>query len=208
MTIKGLIQKNGKLYVPSEKPLFEKKDINGKTYAEWDPTRSKMAAAIMKGSKETSLSPESKVLYLGAAHGYTVSFLSETAKKIFAVEFSPRVARELILLAGRRKNILPITADANQPESYYHMLDAVDVVYQDIAQRDQVQIFAKNCNTFLKKKGIGMIAIKAKSIDSVSKSSKIFAEAKKQLEQTFRIKDYRNLEPFQKDHAFFVCEKR
>ena len=204
----GLIQKNGKLYIPSESPLFEKKEINGKTYAEWDPARSKMAAAIMKGSKEASLSPENKVLYLGAAHGYTVSFFSEIAKKIFAVEFSSRVARELILLAGKRKNVLPIVADANEPEAYYHMLDAVDVVYQDIAQRNQVQIFSKNCNAFLKKKGIGIIAVKAKSIDSVSKSSKIFAEAKKQLEQTFKIKDYRNLEPFQKDHAFFVCEKR
>ena len=206
--MKNLIQKNRKLYIPSENSLFEKKEIDGKTYAEWDPSRSKIAAAILKGSKETRFSPEHKILYLGAAHGYTPSFLSETAKKIFAVEFSPRVARELILLSAKKKNITPILADANQPEKYYHMIDAADIVYQDIAQRNQIQIFSKNCNIFLKRKGTGMIAVKAKSIDSTAKSSKIFSEAKKELEQTFKIKDYRNLEPFQKDHAFFVCEKK
>jgi len=177
--------------------------VEGKTYRQWEATRSKLSAAIAKGLR-VEIPPESKILYLGAAHGYTVSFLSQicTNGKIFAVEFAPRVARELVLLSEKLKNILPIVADANQPNMYYHIPTAVDIVYQDIAQRNQVEILIKNCNLFLKRNGIAMIAIKSRSIDVTRNPPQIFAEVKKELEQHFKILDYRNLEPMQKDHAW------
>ena len=65
-----------------------------------------------------------------------------------------------------------------------------------------------SCNLFLKRGGLAMVAIKARSVDVAEKPVKIFADAKRQLEEAFRVVDYRNLEPFQKDHAFFVCVKR
>ena len=205
-----LTRKDGRLYLPALDAGFteHKTVIKGKNYREWDPSRSKLAAALIKGAKNIEIGKDASVLYLGAAHGYTPSFISQIAGKIFAVEFAPRVARELVMLAGRLKNITPILADANAPASYYHMLDAVDIVYQDIAQKNQVEIFSKNCRVFLKKGGTGMIAVKARSIDTTAKPARIFADVKRQLEQEFRIQDYRNLEPFQKDHAFFVCRRK
>ncbi len=206
----GIFEQNGKLFTPGE-ALFseETAKIEGTRYREWQVTRSKLAAAIAKGLK-IEISRESTILYLGAAHGYTPSFISQICDKgkIFAVEFAPRVARELVILSEKIKNILPIVADANQPASYYHLAGAADIVYQDIAQRNQVEILVKNCNMFLKREGIAMIAIKARSIDVAEKPAKIFADVKRQLEENFRIIDYRNLEPMQKDHAFFVCRKR
>ncbi|MBS3133150.1 fibrillarin-like rRNA/tRNA 2'-O-methyltransferase [Candidatus Woesearchaeota archaeon] len=211
MRFNNILEKNGKLYSPDTDAGFTEETvrIDDKPYREWDVRRSKLSAAIAKGAKSIEISKNGKILYLGAAHGYTVSFLSQIcdAGKIFSVEFAPRVARELVMLAGKRKNILPIVADANQPNTYYHMLQAADIVYQDIAQRNQVEIFVKNCNLFLKKGGIAMIAVKARSIDVTEKPTKIFADVKRQLEENFRILDYRNLEPMQKDHAFFVCRK-
>ena len=206
--INGLIKKDGKLYFPSTKAHFAErtKKIKEKDYREWDPLRSKLAAALAKGAKNIEIKKETEILYLGAAHGYTPSFMAQAARKIFAVEFSPRVARELVMFASNCRNILPILADANNPARYYHLLSPVDVVYQDIAQRNQAEIFAKNCRLFLKKKGTAMIAVKAKSIDATAKTSKITADVKKQLEQNFKIIDHRNLEPFQKDHSFFVCK--
>ncbi len=206
----GIFEHNGKLFTPGDAMFSEETaKIEGKRYREWQPTRSKLAAALAKGLK-IEISRESNILYLGAAHGYTSSFLSQICDKgkIFAVEFAPRVARELVILAEKIKNLMPIVADANQPESYYHLVEAADIVYQDIAQRNQVEILLKNCNLFLKREGIAMIAIKARSIDVAEKPAKIFADVKRQLEENFRIIDYRNLEPMQKDHAFFVCRKK
>lgn len=212
MTFNNILERNGKLYTQDTATGFaeETVKINGKPYREWDVRRSKLSAALAKGIKGVEINSNSKILYLGAAHGYTVSFLSQICDsgKIFAVEFAPRVARELIILAGKKKNILPLVADANQPHAYYHFVTASDIVYQDIAQRNQVEILVKNCNMFLKKGGLVLIAIKARSIDVAEKPSKIFADVKQQLEQQFKILDYRNLEPMQKDHAFFVCQKR
>lgn len=206
----GIFEHNGRLFAPGE-ALFseETAKIEGKQYREWQATRSKLAAAIAKGLK-IEIGRESTILYLGAAHGYTASFLSQICDKgkVFAVEFAPRVARELVILAEKRKNILPIVSDASHPESYYHMAGAADIVYQDIAQRNQVEIFMKNCGLFLKRNGLAMIALKARSIDVTEKPAKIFTEVKRQLEEHFTIIDYRNLEPMQKDHAFFVCRKK
>ncbi|MAG15429.1 fibrillarin [Candidatus Woesearchaeota archaeon] len=202
-----IFEHNKKLLTLSTDKFFSEEivKVNDKKYREWNPTRSKLAAAIVKGLK-VDIKPGDNILYLGAAHGYTPSFIA--CNKLFAVEFAPRVARELVILSEKKKNILPIIADANQPNTYYHLPQAVDIVYQDIAQRNQVEILVKNCNLFLKKNGLAMIAVKSRSIDVTQKPGKIFADVKRQLEEHFKILDYRNLEPMQKDHAFFVCRKR
>lgn len=208
----GIFEDSGKLLAAGSGRFFNEEivRVGNAEYREWDPRRSKLAAAIVKGLRNVEIPADSKILYLGAAHGYTVSFLSQICStgRIYAVEFAPRVARELVMLAGKRSNILPIIEDANQPNLYYHHLESVDIVYEDVAQRNQVEILVKNCNLFLKRGGLAMIAIKARSVDVAEKPAKIFAEAKRQLEEHFRIVDYRGLEPLQKDHAFFVCVKK
>jgi fibrillarin-like pre-rRNA processing protein len=211
MRINNVIISVGKLLVPEADFGFteETAEVNGKSYRVWEPKRSKLAAAISKGS-QIELPESSSILYLGAAHGYTVSFLSQicTLGKIFAVEFAPRVARELVLVAEKTKNVLPIIADASQPFSYYHLAQPADIVFQDIAQRNQVDIFIRNCELFLRKNGVGMLVVKARSIDTTAQPSKIFVDVKRQLEQLYKVEDYRQLSPFQQDHAFFVVRKR
>lgn len=46
-------------------------------YRVWNPFRSKLAAAILGGIDEIHMPPGSKVLYLGAASGTTVSHVSD-----------------------------------------------------------------------------------------------------------------------------------
>ena len=67
-------------------------------------------------------------------------------------------------MSEKRNNIAPFIESANHPEKYDE-IPKVDVVYQDIAQRDQVGIFLKNYDKFLKKDGFGLLCIKARSID-------------------------------------------
>ncbi len=192
--------------VYGEKLVKEK----GEEYREWDATRSKLASFILKGADQIALKPDDVVLYLGASTGTTVSHVSDIVGSegfIFAVDFAPRVVRNLIFLAEQRKNIAPIIADANKPEGYIDRMCEVDFLYQDVAQRNQTEIFLKNSEIFLKQGGFGMLAVKARSVDVTKQPKDIFQDVRKELEKKMRIIDYRLLEPFQKDHCLFLCKK-
>ena len=150
-------------------------------------------------------------MYLGASTGTTVSHVSDIVGKdgfIFALDFAPRVVRDLVFVAEQRKNIAPILADANQPQKYIDKISQVDIVYQDIAQRNQLGIFLKNVNLFLKNGSYALLAVKARSIDVTKRPKAIFAEIKQKLEKEVTIIDYRTLEPFELDHCMFICKKR
>jgi rRNA 2'-O-methyltransferase fibrillarin len=47
------------------------------TSSQWNPFRSKLASAILGGVKNIYMGPGSKVLYLGAASGTTVSHVAD-----------------------------------------------------------------------------------------------------------------------------------
>ncbi len=183
---------------------------NGNEYREWDSFKSKLAAAILKGTPNIGLRRNDIVLYLGSASGTTVSHVSDIVGKdgfVFAVDSAPRVMRDLIFLCYERKNIAPILADANKVNLLKERISAVDVIYQDVAQKNQIGIFLKNVDMFLKDGGYGLLAVKARSIDVTKKPKEIFNQVRGQLEKSMTIIDYRELDPFQKDHCMFICKK-
>ena len=184
---------------------------DGKEYREWDAFKSKLASVILKGSSNIFLRRSDSVLYLGAASGTTVSHVSDIIGNegiVFAVDLAPRVVRDLMFLCYERKNIAPILADANKTDSLLPRISEVDLLYQDIAQKNQVEIFMKNSRQFLKENGYALLALKARSIDVTRKPKQIFKEVKDILEENLTIIDYRELDPFQKDHCMFICKKK
>ena len=149
--------------VPGQKVYGERLfKISGKEYREWNPRRSKLAAALKNGLKYFPFKKESQVLYLGSAEGTTVSHLSDVLEGnglIAGVDISARVMRKFIMLCEQRKNLLPVMASANKPETYQDFLpEKVDVLYQDVSQKNQPEIFLKNAQAFLKKGGFGLMA--------------------------------------------------
>jgi fibrillarin-like pre-rRNA processing protein len=96
----------------------------------------------------------------------------------------------------------PLLADAAQTT---YDVPKVDVVFQDVAQRDQVGIFLKNLS-YLKKGGFGLLAVKARSIDVTKKPKRVFNEVREILEKNVTVVDYRDLTPYEKDHALFVVK--
>ena len=199
------------IYEDKAKRKLYTKDLLTGGFREWLPIKSKPAAALLKGLNQFGLKPGDKVLYLGAATGTTVSHFSDIVGKdgfIFAVEFAPRVMRELVFLCEERKNIAPILANANHPESYQDKVIPVDFLYQDVAQKNQAEIFLKNIDAFLKPGGYCLLALKARSIDVTQNPKIIFRKVKAALTEKLILVDYRELAPFEKDHAFFVCKKK
>ena len=194
------------------KTYFEEKTDRekGEEYREFDPTRSKLGAMITKGCTNIGIRKNDVILYLGSSHGYTVSFVSDIVGKeglIFAVDPAPRVMRDLVFIAEERKNIVPVLADANHPEQLMNKISSVDIVYQDVAQRNQLDIFVKNCQLFLKKGGYGLLAVKARSIDITKKPKLIFTQIRLKLDKLFTVIDYKTLDPLQKDHCMIIIKK-
>ena len=179
--------------------------VEGVEYRTWDPRRSKLGAMVLK-KFNTPLKKDSKVLYLGAASGTTVSHVSDIVSEgaVYAVEFAPRSMRDLIGLASRRKNLHPILADAGKPDSYSHLVEPVDLIFQDVAQPNQAEIAARNAVRFLKRDGYLLLSIKARSIDTVAKPKEVFKAEVKKLEQAFEprfeILNAKDLMPYHEDH--------
>jgi len=109
---------------------------------------------------------------------------------VFAVEISPRAMKDLIRVSIPRRNLIPILADAMDPGSYKNMVTEVDILYQDIAQRDQASIAIRNAQFFLKKNGILVLIIKAKSIDSIKKPKDLIGKEIEKLEDLFKVEEY------------------
>ena len=179
-------------------------------YRIWNPRRSKLSAALLNGLEGLDLKNDSKVLYLGASTGTTVSHISDICDEglLYAVEFSPVSMKKLVRLSQRRNNIAPILADATKPKYYLNKVEKTDLVYCDVAQEKQSELFMDNMNLFLKEDGLGIITIKARSIDVIQKPKKIFKdEAKKIKENGYSILEKIKLEPYEKDHIAFLVEK-
>ena len=180
-------------------------------YREWDVFKSKLASTILKGSPSIFMRKNDVVLYLGCSTGTTVSHVSDIVGKegfIFAVDIAPRVMRDLMFLAYERKNICPVLVDANKLAELCERVSAVDVIFQDVAQKGQVEIFLKNVNLFLKSGGYALFAVKSRSIDVTKQPKAIFREVREKIEKHLTIIDYRELDPFQKDHCMFICKKK
>lgn len=188
-------------------PVYGERILEG--YRLWDPFRSKLAALLLKGrSTRPVLERDAVVLYLGAATGTTVSHVSDIASDglVYAVEFSPRSMRDLVRLCERRKNIVPILADAARPEEYAFLVEPVDLVYQDIAQRSQAEIASRNCARYLLPGGDLILMLKTRSVDVTA-----FPEAVLQAETTnlqgLDLLQVTDLLPFHQDHFAMQAKK-
>ena len=178
-----------------------------KEFRSWNPYRSKLAAAILKGFKNIKIKVDSKILYLGAATGTTVSHISDIAKEgvIYAVESSPLAVKKLLQLCKKRQNVIPILSDAHHPDRYGTVVPSVDIVYQDISQRDQTVIFINNVLRYLRKNGQGIIMVKARSINVSLEPKQAYKLVTDKLKKHgFNIVNFINISHYEKDHAAVV----
>ncbi|KAI6695867.1 hypothetical protein NL676_023577 [Syzygium grande] len=128
-------------------------------YTVWNPFRSELAAAILGGVDEIWI---------------TVV--------VCAVEFSHHSGRDLVNMAKKGTNVIPIIEDARHPAKYRMLVGMVDVIFSDIAQPDQA-----NC------------------IDSTVPAEIVFSQEVKKLQaDQFKPFEQVTLEPFERDHACVV----
>ena len=178
-------------------------------YRVWNPFRSKLAAAVIGGLDSIYMQPGSKVLYLGAASGTSVSHVAEIVGPtgtVFAVEFSHRSGRDLINMATRRTNVIPVIEDARYPLRYRMLVGMVDTIFADVAQPDQARIVALNAHLYLKVGGAVLMSIKANCIDSTAPPEAVFAsEVQKLRAERMKPLEQLTLEPFERGEWCLLC---
>ncbi len=207
----GSVKLATKNLVPGKRVYGERLfQFGGVEYREWNPYRSKLAGALLKGIKDLVIREGSKVLYLGAGSGTTPSHVSDLVGPtgiVYAVEFAPRVVRDLLRVCEDRKNLVPVLADARFPNRYSYLTTLVDVIYADIAQPEQATIVNSNARLFLKNDGYLYLAIKARSVDVTKEPDEVYKHEIEVLKRGgFEIIDVVHLDPFDKDHAMVLAK--
>lgn len=185
----------------------------------WDPTKSKVAASLLKTKRNPSdMLPEqgSTCLYLGASSGTTVSHIHDHVcgsgnhhnGQVVAVEIAPRMMRDLSKLSESRPGLIPVLGDARNPSVIApYLRGQVDWIHQDISIADQTKTFLKISEVFLKSGGIGLLSLKAASerwIEGGDDSR--FAEAKEliELNQKIFLLEIIDISYFEGQHRVFV----
>jgi len=185
-----------------KKSLLELK--KGNKWINWNPYKSKLSAYILGGGKKWPFTDKKIVLYLGAAEGNTVRFISDICHqgRIIAVDISPIAMAELLLLVEKKKNIIPCLEDAHFPRKYKLHTNKPDIIYQDIAQRDQLDIFLRNYAYY--KPNCGLLMLKSRSIQG--KENEIFRNCEKKLEENFVFVENIDISKWAKGHRAYYVE--
>ena len=189
---------DGQLVSPGKESVYGERTLQG--FRLWDPRRSKLSALYHLG-QGIEFEPLHRVLYLGAANGTTVSHVADYVEVVYAVESAPRPFQDLLVVAEGRENIIPIMANARKPHLYRPLVEKVDLIYQDIAQRDQGDILLSNTG-FLKSGGVTILMLKARSVDVRRTLSEIAVETETTLKDGgLSIEKVISLSPYYPDHA-------
>ncbi len=187
--------------------LVRYKDIE---YRMWNPYRSKLAAAILRGMRKMEIKEGARVLYLGAATGTTPSHVSDIighSGRLFGVEISERNMREFVKLCESRDNMLPILADAGRPEAYSESVGVCDVIYQDVAVKDQAEMLLKN-SPMLVEGGLAYFVIKSQSVDVSKDPDEVYKMELSKLQGAFEVLERIDIEPYDSLHMFAVLRKK
>jgi fibrillarin-like pre-rRNA processing protein len=160
-----------------------------------DPWKSKLGALMLKRDIDFR---GKCILYLGAGAGTTASLLSEEAKIIYCVEPYPSPMSKLLERVDR-DNVIPIMESARSYWGYMPIVDRVDILYQDVAQRDQGDIFCKNFFAFDPE--LGILIVKGRSISQKGEGLNM---AKSFLDREGLSYESYDLAPYARDHTALV----
>tara|TARA_B100001245_G_scaffold16007_1_gene10661 strand:- start:449 stop:1159 length:711 start_codon:yes stop_codon:yes gene_type:complete len=187
----------------------------------WDPSRSKVAAALLRTANDPSqLLPEtgSTCLYLGASFGSTVSYIHDQVcgagnhhgGQVVAVEIAPRAMRDLSELASIRPGLVPVLGDARQPQTVApYIRGKADWMHQDLSIADQAETFVRMAGAFLSPGGTGLLSLKAASErSSDGDDDSRFAKAARILrESNLDVIERIDLKGLEEQHVVFHVRK-
>ena len=179
-------------------------EFEGRFLRTFEPARSKLSAAIVRGWEGALPSVGDRWLYLGAASGTTASHVADLVGpdgRVYAVERSVRPFARLLSLAERWPNLLPILGDARDPRAYLALVPPVDGLYIDVAQPDQVDLLLANAALFLRGPGAAvLIALKTPSMGRDATAVGHVRRSEEKLAPLLDLEPPVRLDPFHRGH--------
>ena len=197
------------------------RNFSGTEFRRWDPTRSKLGAALVRTRRAPELLlPEegTTVLYLGAGHGTSISHLhdhlcgaeNDLSGRLVAVDLAPRCLRELTHMAKSRPGLVPVLGDARKHAAWGVLLPRkVNWLFQDVAQAGQVDIFIAACRRFLERNGTGLLSLKAASERWTGEGEEaLLTSVEQTLESSgFEVEERIELAGYEDNHVLFAVRK-
>ena len=179
-------------------------EVGDRRLRHFEPGRSKLAAAVIRGWSGDLPAPGERWLYLGAASGTTASHVADLVGpdgRVYALERSLRPFARLLALAERWPNLRPILGDARAPGDYATIVPPVDGLYADIAQPDQLAIVLANAELLLSGDGARLlVALKTPSMGRDRSAAAHRAASEAMLAERAALVPSVSLEPFHRGH--------
>ncbi|CAN1795841.1 rRNA 2'-O-methyltransferase fibrillarin 2 [Linum perenne] len=193
----------------NEEELISVKNKDGieTEYRIWDPSKSKLAAAIQCGVENIWVKPGSRVLYIGDVCETKVSHLSDLVGPdglVYVVSSSDAVVN----MAEKRSNVIPIYDDYSAAEMYLMLVSMVDVICADLEDPLKVRGptinvggLATNALYYLRAGGHFLVFTQADSIVQTSENGVAIETLTREEKREFNILEMIKLE---QDHKGLV----
>jgi len=200
--------------------------VNNEEFLEWNPYKSKLAAAIRSGLQILPIIKNSKVVCINLPEESTMLHISNIVGcggSVFVINVNKNKKSFLNKLVDTHKNIIPIYDTIDELSFSSSITGKVDALYVDIPESEQIETIVEKYGSLLKNEGFLMLIAK-KDDDAVLENDLVgwmaeqragfdkIREITTKLKSQFEIIQEINLgvnyvmEPYHKLHAFILAQ--
>ena len=199
--------------------------VNNEEFLEWNPYKSKLAAAIRSGLQILPIIKNSKVVCINLPEESTILHISNIVGSdgsVFVIDVNKNKKSFLNKLVNTHKNIIPIYDTVDELPSSSSITGKVDALYVDILESEQIEQIVEKYGSLLKNEGFLMLVTKkddailendivgwmAEQRAGLNKIREITAKLKSQFEiiQEINLGVNYVMEPYHKLHAFILAQ--
>ena len=200
--------------------------VNNEEFLEWNPYKSKLAAAIRNGLQILPIIKNSKVVCINLPEESTILHISNivgSGGSVFVIGVNKNKKSFLNKLVNTQKNIIPIYDTVDELSFSSSITGKVDTLYVDILESEQIGTIVKKYGSLLKNEGFLMLIVKkddnaiiendiagwmAEQRAGLNKVREITTKLKSQFEiiQEINLGVNYVMEPYHKLHAFILAQ--
>jgi len=200
--------------------------VNNEEFLEWNPYKSKLAAAIRNGLQILPIIKNSKVVCINLLEESTMLHISNivgSGGSVFVIDVNKNKKSFLNKLVNTHKNIIPIYDTVDKLSSSLSITGKVDALYVDIPESEQIETIVEKYGSLLKNEGFLMLIAKkddnaiiendiagwmAEQRAGLNKIREITTKLKSQFEiiQEINLGVNYVMEPYHRLHAFILAQ--
>ena len=200
--------------------------VNDEEFLEWNPYKSKLAAAIRNGLQILPIIKNSKVVCINPLEESTILHISNivgSEGSVFVIDVNKNKKSFLNKLVDTHENIIPIYDTIDELSFSSSITGKVDALYVDIPESEQIKQIVDKCELLLKNEGFLMLVAKkngdailendiagwmAEQRAGLNKIREITTKLKSQFEiiQEINLGINYAMEPYHKFYTFILAQ--